>query len=184
MGAITSTLLATSALASGGLTAYGQYKQGKDTQKMYDYNAKVAEEEAGVIRQGSILRSAQARKRMKSVIGSQAAGYASSGVELTGSPLDVMKDSISNAELDIAVDEYNSDIQAKQRESEARMYRYYGREARREGTTNAMLTLLQEGSKAGMTLSTKLGGTSRFGNYSKDAIKGMVGGFYVPARGY
>ena len=77
----------------------------------------------------------------------------------TGSPLDVMADTIANAELEISIDNwnaeneiavttYNAEVGARNRESEARMRRLYGRSGAANAAYQAIGTLLSSGTTA------------------------------------
>jgi len=141
MGATASTFAGLQ-LLTGGMSAVSELFAGDRTKKAYDYNANIAEQEANLIRSGANLNEYRQRKQMKSVIGSQVAAYGSSGVELTGSPLDVMKEDIANAELEIAIGQFNSEVSARRKESEAKLQRYYGKEAKTASQTKALGTFL------------------------------------------
>jgi len=168
MPAATSTM-AVLGLAGAGVQAFGQYQQGQQEKQMYEYNAKVAEAEAGatkavaqreadIIRQNAVLNEYRQRKQQAAMTGAQVGAYAASGVKVnTGSPLNVIADSIANSELEIQIGQwnakneanatlYNAEIAGMKGKSQADMYRRYGANA----ATNAMF-------RAGSTLIT--GGT-------------------------
>jgi len=134
-------------LLSGGMSAFSQLQAGKDTQKGYEYNAKLAEQDADLIRTGASLDESRARKGLSSFVGRQVAAYGSSGVELTGSPLDVISDTIANAEMDIAINNFNADIAARGKESQASMSRYYGQQEAKAGKIKAINTFLASAGK-------------------------------------
>ena len=153
MAVATSTLLATTAVVGGVTSAFGKFQQGKEAQRQADFNARISEEEAGLIRQKSILNEFQQRKALRQVEGQQISAVASSGIELTGSPLDVIADSLANAELGIAIDKFNLETSALAKESEARELRRGGRSARRLANISAVSTLLETGATAGFRAS-------------------------------
>ena len=92
----------------------------------------------------------KARKTLRQVSGTQRAGFAKAGIEFTGSPLDVMRDSIANAELDIATNNYNSEIQARGYESEAKQRMYLAKQDRQLAYVKSGLSLLKAGTEYGI----------------------------------
>lgn len=185
MPAVTS-VLAAAALVGGGISAYGQYRQGQESKEAEDYNARILEEQAAnermvsnretdIIRQNAILNEYRTRKSLASVTGQQVSGYAGRGVNVsTGSPLDVMANTIANAELEIAignwnaeneiaVSSYNAEISARNKESEARMRRLYGKSAATNATYKAVGTLLSAGAEGYSRLSKEKPGKVKIG---------------------
>lgn len=149
------SILAATAMIGGGLSAFGQYKEGQEAKKVSEYNAQIAEQEAGVIRQNAELNLFRQRKELAGVTGGQIAGYAKRGVSpTTGTPLDVIADTISNAELEIQIGQWNSEQEARRKENEAKMGRYYGKESAKLATTKAFGTLLSTGAQAASRFGT------------------------------
>lgn len=136
------TAMAVIGLGGGILKSVTQLSAGQKEQEAFDYNAGIAEQEAELIKQGADLDEYRSRKRLKSFTGEQIASYAKSGVELTGSPLDVIQDSIANAELEISIDRFNSETAASKKKSEAKRGRQYGKDARTSSYLKAGGTLL------------------------------------------
>ena len=163
-------VMAGAALVGGAVSAYGQYQQGQDAKKAANYNANIAQQEAGfiranaaqeasLIRENAVLNEYRSRKQLKMNMGSQVASYAARGVTFTGSPLDIIADSIANQELEIQINKWNSKSeeigvmnrgaqQSSLRESQAKMMRMQGQSAANAGMWNAAGTLLQTGSTA------------------------------------
>ncbi len=137
-----SSTLAAIALIGGAVSAFGQFQEGQKLQKAQEFNAQIAEEEAELTRTRGFLEEFKARKRFKRFTGRQVAAVAKSGIQFTGSPLDVIQDSIANAELDIAIDKFNIETGARSLESEARQRREVGRDVARSATIRAGTTLL------------------------------------------
>lgn len=152
--------LAAIALIGGGIQAFGQFQEGQEAERTQKFNAQIAEQEAELTRKASILEEFRARKRLKTFTGKQIAQFAKAGVEFTGSPLDVIADSIANAELDIAIDKFNFETGARRLESEARERRAAGRRAARSATIRATGTLLTSTASFGQKFNvgkTKIG---------------------------
>jgi hypothetical protein len=132
-------------LIGSGMDAYGTYSSAKSTKQASDYNATVLEQNAQATRISSSLREMGERKSMRELEGAQLSAFARSGVELTGSPLKAMFNSMANAEFDIAVNNYNAEISARGYESEATMRRYYGEQGMYSGMAKAGITMAKAG---------------------------------------
>jgi len=163
MPTMTSSLAAL-ALIGGGVSAFGQLKEGIETKKAYDYNAQIAQQEAEIVRQNAALNLYRQRKQAAEITGEQIAGYAKRGVSVTtGSPLDVVADSIANAELEIQIGQWSSEQEARRKESEAKMLKYYGKEELNLSRIKAAGTLLTSGVEAGYRFSKEKIGKKRIG---------------------
>lgn len=170
MPAMTS-IMAGAALAGGAVSAFGQYKQGQDAKAQQAYNASIAEQqaqilkangqrEATIIGQNQVLNETRQRKELQTSVGAMTGAYSGRGVSVnTGSPLDVIADSISNAELEINIGKwnakneidatlYNAEVGASNLNSEARMRRLYGESAAANATYSSVGTLLSSGATA------------------------------------
>lgn len=106
-------------LASG----IGQYQNGKSAAKAAKYNAKQAKTQARIYRllgdrQAQIIeqRGAEEERRQRVVgykaLGAIRAGYGASGIDTSGSALDVLEESARNAELDALTVRYNARTEA------------------------------------------------------------------------
>jgi len=178
MPALTS-VLAGAALVGGGISAFGSYQQGQETKRAQEYNASINEQEsalalaggkreADIIKQNQVLNEYRQRKELEISKGAIVGGYAKSGVSVgTGSPLDVMADSISNAELEIAIGNwnakneadtalYNSQITSSQKTSEANMRRLYGKSAATNATYQGVGTLLSSATQYGTAMNKEV----------------------------
>ncbi len=141
-------------LAGGGLQAYGQYQSGRANERLMDYNARLAEQQAeDALARG---REAEGLQRLKTrvTIGSQRARMAASGVDISaeGSAIDLVADTARLGELDALTIRNNAAREAWGYRTQATDYRMRGDIARTEGTYGAIGTLLTTGSRAyGMT---------------------------------
>src|SRR3990167_5965390 len=109
------------------LSGVGTLVEGKQQKNMAEYNAKIYEQQAQAERSSAALLAEQKNRLIKSQLGKQTALYGKSGVKMSGSPLEVMLDSMTNANLDLAIDKYNSDVKAHGYESSAAMSRFEGK---------------------------------------------------------
>lgn len=171
------TALAIAGLVGGGMQAYGQYQEGQAIGGAEEYNAaasetnallelknaSVARQEIGIIRAKRKLSIGREKKAARKVLSTQEAMFAKAGVALTGSPLDVMQESLENLELDIMIGDINAEIEASRLQSEvehrkilaeqeritAEQHRVAGREAKRAGKLRAGATLLTSAASFG-----------------------------------
>lgn len=89
-------------------SALGAVRQAQALSQAANYNAQVAKQNAQVAeQQGEAASQAQARDAQRR-IGAMVAGYGASGVDLSsGSPQDVLADSVRSATLDNLTTKYN-----------------------------------------------------------------------------
>ena len=153
-------------LAGAGISAYGNYQQGKSAQAMTKHNAKIAttaaSNEAATAQQNAI-RQREASRRQLSNIRARMAG---SGVQQsTGSSLDVLGESASELELQ-AMDLFrSSDAKQRQYGNEAAMTTWNGDQTAQAGKIGAIGSLISgAGSFASNYSSSKSSGLIRTGN--------------------
>ena len=154
---MSTTLAAISAIGTG-VGIFGQLQQGKEREEQARFNARLAEEEAALILVGGELNEFRQRKQLGTAIGEQISGFAKAGVQFTGSPLNVIADSIANAELEIAIGKFNIEQEARLKGSEAEEFRFAGKQAKVLAQTRAFSTLLSAGSTtSSLSTGTKIG---------------------------
>lgn len=135
MGAVMSTL----GLVLQGI---GQITQGIQANRAEQFNASVARANAQAIRQSADLDITRQRKAARRLKSAQIAGYAKAGVKLEGSPLEVLLDSASEAELDMMITDYNARVGMAQQEAQAKQYQRAGKTALMQGLFAGGKTLL------------------------------------------
>ena len=114
-------------IASGVVGGVSSYQQGKATQKQYDYQAKVNEENAKIAQQNAKMQRQQGieearmqRIKTAQTIGSQQAAMAANGVDVTqGTAVDVIADTAAMGELDALQTQYNYEAKAQGYEAQA-----------------------------------------------------------------
>lgn len=152
-------------LIGTGISAYGQYTAGQEQKKAYQYNADLDRQRAEQTRNAQALNDFRKQKEITAAIGAQAAGYAAGGViTTTGSPIDVMTDSLANADLEMRISDYNSEIAASQLESEASMEEEAGKYALEEGTVGAISTVAKGVGDAGYKFIGSSSGKKKIGD--------------------
>ena len=125
-----------------GMSAMGQMKAGNQAASAHGYNAKVALQRADATRTSGALSEYQMKKRHAIVMGNMVAMSAKSGVSFTGSPIMVMKDSLANANLEVMIGRYNTEVEARGYESQAKIDRRMASNAKSSGMMNAGATIL------------------------------------------
>lgn len=125
-----------------GMSAMGQMQAGKQQAAAHRYNAQIAIQNADATRTRGKLEEYRENKRVAQVIGSQRALTAKSGVSFTGSPIMVFKDSMANANLNMMINRYNTEVEARSYESQAKIDTRMAGYAESSGRMNAMTTIL------------------------------------------
>lgn len=135
-------LSAATSLIGTGISAYSTYQQGKAQQKMADYNASLAEQQAQDERQTSAENARRQREMSRRRISSIRAGMAGSGVNLSqGSYLDAIGQTATELELK-TLDALNESRRKQEAYyNDAMMQRWQGQQASRAGTIGALGTL-------------------------------------------
>jgi hypothetical protein len=152
---------------------YSSIKSGEQQKEAYEgqaagarYNQSVAEANAQATEQAGAFAEQQARLKALRLQGTQAVGFAKTGVLLEGSPLDVMAETAALEEQDILATRYNYGVQAARYRSQAG---FYGFEAQRQDSISGYP--VQAGYlKAGTSLLTTGAGLAKtWGDYYKPA---------------
>lgn len=152
------TAIAIGSLIVAGVSAYKQHqaqKQAGDAAKeIGDFNAAVAEAQAvDASRRGEEDVSAF-RRQVRSLIGTQRAGYAGQNVEVSsGSAADVQADARRLAASDIERLRRNAEREAQGFKDEAQNARMGGEYARRAARNQANATLIGAGADIGLAVS-------------------------------
>jgi hypothetical protein len=121
---------------------FGQIQAGREAASVYEYNAKVAEQNAAIALERGKAAAEAARRRARRFTGEQRGKYAASGVTFAGSPLEVMIDDAAEMELDALDQEYNAKIEALNAKSQAGLSLMRAQSARKSSYVSAGATLL------------------------------------------
>jgi hypothetical protein len=124
-------------------------RQVQDAAEAARYNADIARQESQMIESSGALDASRQRKATARLIGTQKAAYAGAGVELTGSPLDVMINTAAEGELDAKIIEYNTKVRAVGAMSQADYDERLAGIYERSGAFKAGSTLLTSGAQLG-----------------------------------
>lgn len=152
--------------AGTAMSAYGQIESGRQTDKLYQRNAQIAEIQArDAIARGRVEEK-KARRETERVIGSQRVGLAAQNVDVNrGSALDVQADAAYLGELDALTIRNNAAKEAWGYRMQADDLRLRGTFAKREGEFGAYRTIIGAGSD--MLMAKYGGGLGQRGNYTR-----------------
>ena len=134
-----------------GVSYYGSQQQAKATERTAKYNAKVQENAA--IQEDMEMREQIARNRSenKRLLASQRAGVAASGIEMTGSPLEVLGANAANLELQAQDMARQSTLGVMRGQTQAKATIWEGKQTAAGIRTQAAGTLLSDAGKIGMS---------------------------------
>jgi hypothetical protein len=144
-------IIGTAVSVGGGLmAANAQVQQGRQMQQAENYNAAVARQTAEATRVAGQFEVDKQRRENARFLGTQRARMAASGVTFSGSPLDVMSDTIADMDMDIAAMRYSTDIGISRANSQANYNDFLGKSYAKQGGIAGNESLF----KAGTTLLT------------------------------
>lgn len=123
-------------------SATGAIAGGLSASAAADYNAAVAEQDARLAREAGAAAGERTARQGRLLASKQAASYLTSGVGLSGSPLDVIAADNARSETDALYDIYNANIRSGQLNAEANLQRQAGSRALLGGLTNAAGSIL------------------------------------------
>ena len=134
--------------AAGAAMSYkASVDQAKATERTAKYNAKVQENEA--IQQDMEMREqiSRTRRENKRLLASQRAGVAASGIEMTGSPLEVLGANAANLELRAQDMARQSTLGVMRGQTQAKATIWEGNQQAKGIRTQAAGTLLSDAGK-------------------------------------
>lgn len=137
-------ILAT-AVGSGTYSGVTSYQQGKNQQKIADYNAAAAKRAAEDQRQATLIRASQLSEEGEKLRARQIESYMSSGVSLKGTPTDVLIQSIQDLEKDKQALIASGYSRAGAYDTQARIFGMEGDAALARGRSGAIGSLLETG---------------------------------------
>lgn len=124
-------------------SAFGAIAGGIQSQRVSEYNAKVAENNASAEQQRAAFDANIQRDRVRQVVGSQRAAGAANGLDITsGTPVAVLGDTAKAGELDVLARLYAGDSAAVAYRNDAARFRAEGKAQRTAGFINAGTSLI------------------------------------------
>lgn len=141
--------MATTALLIAGtvISAISSIQQGAYQRKVANYNAKVLENEKVALQQKAELDVEKHRETVRRLKGSQRVATAASGIDFSGSPVDVLFDTEKRSLLDEKIIKYNAQQGIAGTESEIALTLAEGDQAYRTGLIDAGTTILSGAGK-------------------------------------
>lgn len=174
--------IAVVAVAAAAVTAYGQIKQGQAAEEAAKYNATMSRNNADAALTQAKMQEDEARRKSRGQLGQIRANYAASGVQLEGSPLDVLEMSAKNAEMDALTIRYSGDLRARGLNNEANLYEMEGRNAIESSLWAAGGTLLRGAASAAGAFGGGAAGGAAGGGGASGGISGYSGSDYGQLR--
>lgn len=142
---IIGALSAAASVASGVVGAMGAMQQGKAASAAANYQAQVAKRNATMARdQAAVEQDDQRRENMRQ-LGAIRAAYGGSGLEMAGSPLDVLEDTSIEQELDVERIGYRGNLRALGEEDKANLALAEASNAKKAGAIGAVSSILKAG---------------------------------------
>lgn len=127
------------------MSFFGKLIEGENKAIAYEYNAKVARQNAEIARQQGVAAVEAQQRQAARAMGSAMANYGASGVQMdVGSPVDVLVDAARMAELDKLTTQYNYALKAIGYEAESKLDLLGAKSAR----TSALFEAIGEFGKA------------------------------------
>lgn len=144
-------------LAAGtGLKAYGQYQQGRNEEKLLNFQGQMAQDDAQAAQVASEVQAGNIRRAAELTRKSAAAAYAASGVDVrAGSALDVQADILRRGEYDALTEMISGANASRRLNQQANMFSRAAKNARKSGNLSALSSVLQGGAQAGWAYSAK-----------------------------
>lgn len=133
---------ASAAVGAAGAVAAGNAQKSADA-----YNAQIAQQNADQVASVSGAQEQAQDRSDRQKLGATAAAYGAAGVDVSGSPLEVMADSATQARLNALSIKYNGQVGANHDLSQKNIDTFMGNQAQTAGYIGAGSTLLNAGSK-------------------------------------
>jgi hypothetical protein len=135
-------------LVGTGISAYGQYRAGKDAGDVYEYNQQIAKYEAQYIKDRAAIEEAQLKRSLaKNISRKRAISGASGTVTDSGSNLDSLLQTVEEGELDAAILRYNAQIKSDAALSQSDLFGTQADQMYQAGILNTGTTLLNSASQ-------------------------------------
>lgn len=149
---------AVAGIFSGAAGAGGAAKAGKAAAGAYEFNAQINDANAKRAREAAVADILSLKRAAFRTIGEQRAGYGASGVAMdSGSALDVLADSTSQAILDQQRRKYQGELEAVDQLNQATIARHNAKIAKAGGQAVGAASLLSGIGSAASQLSSAYG---------------------------
>ena len=135
-------------LIGGTMSFKGKQAEAKQAQKIAEYNAQVAEQEKKVLAEVKRDEEASLRGQSARLVSTQRVMTAASGVQMKGSPMDVVANTYFATEMDALTIQQASSREQAMKTQEAAMTRLEGRAKASGLKYQSYASLINSGSKA------------------------------------
>lgn len=133
---------ATLALVGAGVSVTGALQSGRNAETLGNYNAQIDEQNAVVARQQAAVDEMRQRRMGRKRTGAIRAAVGASGIQMAGSAMDALADSIMEEELDAATIKYQGELKARGLRQSATGSRFEGQAAKQLSYANAASKVL------------------------------------------
>jgi hypothetical protein len=180
MGADPFTIMAITAAASSVVGGMGAAKAGKANQAIHNHNASILRMRANEFVSAAAKQADLERDQNKRLLAKNATTVYKSGVEMAGSPVEVLGEQAGIMEWDAQMTKYKGKLQAWEAETEAANQEYMGSMAAWRGKQQKKAAFISAGiSLAGAAYGSfgGFGGNSATAGISPTAAPTMSGGW-------
>lgn len=132
-------------VASGAISAAGAMSAGQAQANASVYEAQVAQRNAKIARNQAETDQEDQRRENRRQMGAMRAAYGASGLELAGSPLDVLADTAIEQELDVARIGYRGELRAIGEKDKADAALAAASNAKKAGQIGALTSVVKTG---------------------------------------
>lgn len=133
-------------VAGGAISAGGAMQQAQAQKNASRYEQQVALRDAKIARDEAAAEQEDKRSENRRQLSAIRAAYASNGLEMSGSPLDVLADTAIEQELDVARIGYRGEMKALGKRDQAAQAQAAGSNAMKAGIVNILGTVVKTGS--------------------------------------
>jgi hypothetical protein len=133
--------------AQGFLGFMGALSQGKAAKDAANFNAANAREQARTDRETARIASEDKMREHRRRVSAYRAAIGSSGIEMTGTPLDVLADSSEEMALDVRRISYEGDVKGREGVVRSSILIAEGKNASKQSKISAFSSLLSAGNK-------------------------------------
>ena len=130
------------------LSFKGNQAAAKQAEAVGEFNAKLAENEAVILRRAKVREESNLRKASERTIATQRVATAASGIEMSGSALEALADSYINTKMDVLEIRDAADIVEASKKSQAALSSAEGRAKKQAYQLASYQSLLEAGEKA------------------------------------
>jgi hypothetical protein len=130
-------------LIGGLVSAVGSIASGAAQQSAANAQASAYERQAYNERQAALYNASRQREKAVELIAQQRVGFLDTGISLMGTPMNILEDTTTETEMDVAAIKYNGEIKAQNFEMQADIYRMKGENAMMGGLIGSIAPVIK-----------------------------------------